>query len=102
MCAQSYFYLGWPSGSDGFEAPRPRTSFDICGQELVLVIVICELNLAIVRYELVPVWTKHVASARPIVCRAVACPLVRTDGRPTGRTCNDNVLSRHDLENLIP
>ena len=60
--------------------------------------------------ELVPVWAKHVAGARRIVCRAVACPLVslevRTDGRMGGRAdgwaCNDIVLSRHDLENLIP
>ena len=83
------------------------------GRELVLAIASWELVLFIFKYELVPVWAKHVAGARRIVCRAIACPLVslevRTDGRTDGRTdrrtgrrtCNDIVLSRHDLENLI-
>jgi len=69
-------YLGWPSGPDGFEAPHPRTSSGVFGQELVLVIFEWELVLFVLKDELVPVWAKHVAGARRIVCRAVACPLV--------------------------
>ena len=71
-----FFYLGWPSGPDGFESPHPRTSSDVFGRELVLVVVRWELFPFSFKDELVPVWAKHVAGARRIVCRAVACPLV--------------------------
>ena len=88
LCSQSCFYLGWPAGPDGFEAPHPRTSSGIFGLELVMVIVRWELVLVIFKYELVLLWAKHVAGVRPVVCHAVACPLVSLskDGRTSGRT----------------